>query len=71
MNDIKDLSCWYCEKKWNCKWQGFALHHGIAWGIIPPKTNIWRQWHEQNCGGKLIQLIPGPELGQEDSDEPV
>jgi len=49
---------WCCENKSACKWQGYALHQGLGWGTIPPETNEWRMWHNRECGGKLIQLVP-------------
>ena len=48
---------WCCERRYQCKWQGFALHAGLAWGEIPSENNAWRQWHDRECGGQLIQLI--------------
>ena len=63
MND----SVWCCAKKARCKWQGFALHQGLAWGTVPPPSNTWRQWHDRECGGELVQLLaPG---GQSAADE--
>lgn len=47
---------WCCEHRAECKWQGFALHQGLSWGIIPEHSQ-WREWHDRECGGRLIQLI--------------
>jgi len=50
---------WCCERRHNCKWQGFMLHQGLAWGEIPfPTSTSWRKYHDIECRGKLIQLIP-------------
>ena len=47
----------YCEKKSRCSWQCFTLHQGLGWGPIPdPESCIWREWHDKECGGKLIPL---------------
>lgn len=51
---------WCCEHKAKCKWQGFALHQGLAWGEVPklfPGYRDWRSVHDQECGGRLIQLV--------------
>jgi cell division protein FtsB len=49
---------WFCERKHQCKWQGFALNGGVAFGEIPTDTsdNSWFKWHEKECGGKLTQI---------------
>lgn len=52
---------WCCERQHNCKWQGFVLHRGLAWGTVPGETNLWRQRHDLECGGKLIQLVNNAE----------
>ncbi len=65
INPTKMNNVWCCEKKYECKWQGFALHQGLAWGKIPPKTNMWRLWHDRECGGRLIQLLPKNEVRKE------
>ena len=51
-----NFSVWCCEKKSKCKWQGFALYQGLAWGKVPENTE-WRKWHDRECGGRLIQLL--------------
>jgi len=48
---------WCCIYKEKCKWQAFALHRGLGWGEIPPPTNAWREWHDKECGGALLQLL--------------
>lgn len=48
---------WCCDQQHKCKWQGFALHQGLSWGTIPDESNVWRQWHDRECGGKLIQIV--------------
>lgn len=59
---------WCCERMAQCNWQGFALHQGLAWGTVPPKheaiTNDWRTWHDRECGGRLIQLLPPNDQAQ-------
>ena len=61
MDELKLASApqgiWCCEQQHKCKWQGFALHHGLSWGTIPHDSNTWRQWHSRECGGALIQLV--------------
>lgn len=50
------IEVYYCEKKTNCNWKCFALDaHGLGYGIIPSVHNAWRIWHDNECGGKLIQ----------------
>lgn len=53
---------WCCSEKSQCQWQGFALHQGIAWGTIGAALDEWRKRHDENCRGRLIQLIP-PSVG--------
>jgi hypothetical protein len=48
---------WCCTEKIKCQWQCYALHCGLAWGTVPENTE-WRRWHDKNCIGKLIQLLP-------------
>ena len=48
----------YCEHKHKCKWQGFHFHQGLAWGEIP-KAGSWLEWHERECGGRLIPIYEG------------
>ena len=49
---------WFCERKHQCKWQGFALNGGVSFGEIPTdkSDNSWFKWHEKECGGKLTQI---------------
>lgn len=47
---------WCCRKREKCKWQGFTLKGGLAWGSVPTHTP-WRKYHDEKCGGELIQLI--------------
>jgi len=47
---------WCCEKRHKCKWQGYVLRQGLAWGEIPANTE-WRKWHDKKCRGQLIQLV--------------
>lgn len=49
---------WCCTEKSQCQWQGFALHQGLAWGTTNGPTREWRDLHDVNCRGRLIQLIP-------------
>ena len=55
--DMDQFEVWCCERKSQCKWQGFALHQGLGWGTIPPVTDEWRKWHDRECGGRLLQLV--------------
>ena len=59
---------WCCERMHLCTWQCFALHQGLAWGTVPKKhdaiTNDWRTWHDRQCGGRLIQLLPPNAAGE-------
>lgn len=57
MSRSLDSGVWCCEREHQCKWQCFALHRGLAWGTIPNEHNVWRQWHDRECGGQLIQLL--------------
>lgn len=52
---------WCCEKRWECKWQCYALHQGLSWGTVPLPTEPWAEWHKRECGGLLMQLIPPSE----------
>lgn len=45
-----------CERLHKCKFQGFALYHGLAWGEIEGSVREWREAHKRACGGKLIQF---------------
>ncbi len=46
----------YCDKKRGCKWKCFMLEaNGYSLGKIPNASDAWVEWHEQKCGGKLIQ----------------
>jgi hypothetical protein len=49
---------WCCERRSECRWQGFALHQGLGWGKVRGGWDPWAQAHERECGGKLIQLLP-------------
>ncbi len=53
---FKHDGVWCCENKSKCKWQGFVLNHGIAWGVVPVYGE-WKEYHDRHCGGRLIQLI--------------
>jgi hypothetical protein len=55
-----NYNIWYCTRKHKCKWQAFAMCQGLAWGVIPDKSNKWRQWHDRECDGKLIQVHHEP-----------
>jgi hypothetical protein len=48
---------WCCERRSECAWQGYALHHGLAWGVVPGEETPWRRYHDRHCGGRLIQLL--------------
>ena len=45
----------YCTEKEKCKWQGFALNHGLSWGTSKNTTTQWQEWHTKECKGKLIE----------------
>lgn len=65
---------WCCTEKSKCKWQAFALHQGLAWGEVPGKDNPWRQFHDVECPGKLVNLfddkaLDGKVLGKEAKKE--
>ena len=49
---------WCCTEKAKCQWQGFVLHQGLAWGTVAGPTGEWKDRHNTNCRGRLIQLIP-------------
>lgn len=49
---------WCCSMGHNCKWAGFASNKGLAWGTIISESEEWRKWHDQECKGQLIQLLP-------------
>lgn len=46
----------YCKRRHQCKWQCFALHQGLGWGRIENTNPAWREWHQRECGGRLIPL---------------
>jgi len=48
----------YCEHGTKCKWKCFALdYEGYGHGRIENYLQAWRDWHEKECGGKLIQAV--------------
>jgi hypothetical protein len=48
----------YCEHGTKCKWKGFALDsQGYGHGRIENYLQAWKDWHEKECGGKLIQAV--------------
>jgi len=58
-NNAYEAFC--CERKHECKWQGFVLHQGIGWGNKDhPSRSVWRNAHDKYCGGKLISLSENP-----------
>ena len=58
LNDIKITDIIYCEHKSKCKWKGFALDgNGYGIGRVENYLQTWRDWHEKECGGKLIQAV--------------
>jgi hypothetical protein len=59
---VKRVIAHYCEKKHDCKWQGFHFHRGLSWGEVPDENDTWRQWHDKGCGGKLIPIIEEAEV---------
>ena len=52
----KNVHAFFCEKMDKCQWQGFALHQGLGWGEVPSPHDTWREYHDRECGGKLIQM---------------
>ena len=45
-----------CEHGANCKWKCFALdYYGNGIGTLKNYEGAWKEWHEKQCGGKLIQ----------------
>jgi hypothetical protein len=58
LNDLKITDIIYCEHKSKCKWKGFALDgNGYGIGRVENYLQTWRDWHEKECGGKLIQAV--------------
>jgi hypothetical protein len=58
LNDLKITDIIYCEHKSKCKWKGFALDgNGYGIGKVENYLQAWRDWHEKECGGKLIQAV--------------
>lgn len=51
---------WYCTERTRCQWQGYALNQGLGWGSPPSNDgpNSYRAWHDRQCPGQLIQLLP-------------
>lgn len=47
-----------CTEGFNCKWQGFGMLRGVGAGLIANTTPEWRERHEQQCPGQLIQVTP-------------
>lgn len=49
---------WCCERQCKCKWQGYALTHGLGWGTVPTilSSPAWVAMHHEHCGGELIQI---------------
>lgn len=58
VREVHAEGVWCCTERHKCKWQCFALHKGLAWGMIPPPSNPWRQRHDDGrCPGTLVQLL--------------
>ena len=56
MNKIADII--YCERGTKCKWKCFALdYQGYGHGRIEDYLPAWKEWHEKECGGRLIQAV--------------
>jgi len=55
---VEHSGVWCCSEKSKCQWQGFALYQGLAWGTTEGPTSEWREMHDQNCRGELVQLVP-------------
>lgn len=51
------IGVWCCERMAFCRWQGYELSFGLAWGRVEDCSPTWREWHDRECGGKLIQLV--------------
>jgi hypothetical protein len=71
LGDFSHSGVWCCEHKSRCKWQGFALNHGIGWGVVPKNTGAysWREAHDRECGGRLIQLVPPNDRDHQQPEE--
>ena len=70
MTKIADVI--YCERGRDCKWKCFALdYEGYGHGKLQNYLTEWREWHEKQCGGKLIQaeiVLPNKqEKGENDN----
>lgn len=60
---------WCCSSGYRCRWQGYTLHKGLAWGTMPQPTDAWRMRHALECGGMLVQLLePQPFLEPQPSE---
>jgi hypothetical protein len=58
LNNLKITDIIYCEHKSKCKWKGFALDgNGYGIGKVENYLQEWKDWHEKECGGKLIQAV--------------
>lgn len=44
----------YCEHKHRCKWPG--VRGMPAFGPVSDCISAWVEWHERECGGRLISL---------------
>lgn len=56
MDDYQHPGVWCCEHRDKCKWPAFSTI-GLSWGTTPGASNIWRNYHDRYCGGRLIQLL--------------
>jgi hypothetical protein len=56
----------FCEHKHKCKWQGYPMSAGLAWGPIPEKGDRWRDAHDERCGGRLVTMLPAPASSNEE-----
>jgi len=46
-----------CERRNDCKWKCFALDkNGFTFGKIEDTLSAWKEWHQKQCGGKLIPV---------------
>ena len=58
LSNLKITDIIYCEHKSKCKWKGFALDgNGYGIGRVENYLQAWKDWHEKECGGKLIQAV--------------
>ena len=64
-SDPWNQGIWGCRRGLKCKWKGLALSaNGIEIGTVRPPGNAWREEHDRQCGGELVQILQPKRQGE-------